>query len=296
MRYLQLYIFLLAVCILSSHRLGATSDSLGILKKADSLSNAGEHYLSSIFYRKALFFETDPADRAYLALRAAEQLKHVQRFGEGVELLSLVKTHSLSDSLIFKVKYQAALLSYLASDFGACENYLIQIKYLLKDTSRVYDTYLLHAFSFNEQFRWSEAQQKLNSLIDSNKATSDSTRKARRDLVQTLYDPDSLPRIKNKRKAVRMSTFIPGLGQTYAGYPGEGAVSMGALLVTSGAMVIGIINQYYFTSIVLGNVVFGKFYQGGITRTEFLVDKRNYLRTKKFNEDLKKRLIAGFGK
>jgi hypothetical protein len=293
MRYLQLYIYLLTVCILSNFKCVANADSLEILRKADSLSLAGEHYLSSVFYRKALYFEVDQLTRCRLALKGASELKLVQKYNDAAEVLNSVQLEGMPDSVVFLVKYQCALLSYLDGSFGAAENYLLQIRYLIKDTARFNGTYLLNALILNEQFKWKEAQKKLLALNES-LYDSDSLELPGKKMIDELYEPSRLPRIKNKDKAVRMSTFLPGLGQAYAGYPGEGAVNLSALLITSGAMVFGILNQYYFTSIVLGNVVIGKFYQGGLSRTEFLVDKKNYQRTRKFNEDIKNRVVPRF--
>jgi hypothetical protein len=295
MRSLLRYIFLLIV--FSAGKLGAADTLTPDYRRiADSLANAGDRYTSSLYYRKAAFFETNNNLKCILNLKAAEQLKLLSRYNEAITVLAASNVQDVTDTLIYATKYEAALLSYLNGDFFTAENYLLQAKYLMKDSLLFYDSYVLNVLILNEEYRWNEAAEKLRDLNAVRNQGKDSLQSANKAMISSVYDSRCLPRILNKEKAVTMSTFFPGLGQTYAGYPGEGAISMGAILLTSAGAVLGIVNHYYFTSIVLGNMLIGKFYQGGIARTEHLVDKRNYLRAKAFNARAKSEILTAFKK
>jgi hypothetical protein len=294
MKSLQAYIFLLTGFLAVSPRAEAGNDPARSARKADSLVMGGDHYTASIYYRKAAFFSDAPVTAGFFLVRAAESLAETRRYNESIEVLNSINTAGLPDSLTFRVKYTAALYAYLNSEFSLAQNFLLQARYLITDSLLIYQTYLLEALSMHEQYRWAEARQlvlQLNSFVN---RTENGLRQAKETEINELYGSQSLPHIRNKKKAVRMSTFFPGLGQTYAGYPAEGALSFCSIAATSAVALYGLLNQYYFTSFVLGNYIVGKFYQGGLARTEFLIDKRNYVRSHGFNKALRIKLLAMF--
>lgn len=73
-----------------------------------------------------------------------------------------------------------------------------------------------------------------------------------------------------------MSTFLPGLGQMYAGYPLEGIFNLGLQSTCLGLGLYSAYYKYYLTGYFEGFALFPKFYFGGTIRTEYLVEKKNY--------------------
>lgn len=293
MKYLQPYIFLL-IGFLAADKACAGNDSLNCIAVADSLAVRNEHRIAALYYSKAAFFSPNQEQKARLQLKASEQLKKTGSFREAASLLGSLSPGNLSDTTLYQVKYQQALFLYLESDFNASANALMQLRYLVSDSSLIYKTYLLDALILNEQFRWHEAARTLRQLNNFLNRSDPGMLAVNDTLINRIYAPQHLPRVKNLKKALKMSTFFPGLGQTYAGYPGEGIFSFGAIVFTGAAMVAGVFYQYYFTSVMLGNVIVAKFYQGGLTRTEFLVNKKNYLRTRGFNSNVRGQLVEAF--
>jgi hypothetical protein len=273
----------------------STPDSLLIEKTADSLSLAGDHHHAALYYQKASWFISDKLQKTHLLIKASVEFNKLKNYKAAADILSAVDVANLPDSIVFNVKYKAAVASFLDRDFARAGSNLMQINYLVTDSALIYETYLLNALVLNEQFNWEAAQLKLLQL--NHYLNPDAYLRRTNDSVITgMYARQNIPKIKSVNKAVKMSTFLPGLGQSYAGAPAEGLFSFMAIAACTGAMVYGIINQYYFTSIVLGNILIGKFYQGGLKRTEFLVEKKNYQRTNKFNFETRSRLIDVFKK
>jgi TM2 domain-containing membrane protein YozV len=290
MRYWLPYIFLLTV-FTEGRAYSVSGDSLPEKLMADSLSAAGEHYLAALYYQKAAYFSEDAGSHTLFTLQASDELKQIGLYNDAEKLLERINTGPLDEEQVFRVKNQLALLCYLSGNFAGAENHLVQSEYLLSDSALIYGNYMLYALVLHEQFRWKEAAAKI-ARLERYMYSEPDTAYTR---INEHYAAANKIRLRKKEKAIKMSTYFPGLGQTYAGYPGEGLVSFGSLLGTTAVMAFGIFHQYYFTSVVLGNVIIGKFYQGNLSRTEFLTEKRNYLLTKDYNEQLKQSLLLRYG-
>lgn len=290
MKYWQTYIFLLSALLSSGHA-RATSDTLLLQRMADSLLAGGQYYAAGIYYQKLGYFAQGAELKNQARFATAGCYKLSGNFREGIEQLNGIPLEEASAALITEVKYQCALLCYLDSDPARAESYLQQLAYLVKDSSYIHKTLLLHVLVLNELYRWPEAKQKLSALNNSFDLT---TQAANRILIDSLYNEGLIPRLKNSEKAGRMSTFFPGLGQFYTKNYGEGAFSFLSITACAGAAVVGIIYQYYFTSIFVGNLVIGKLYLGGIKRAEFLADRYNYRKAKDYNSFLKTRIRQHF--
>lgn len=286
MRSWQAYTFLLFV-FLSKLTAYSISDTLQLKKIADSLFLNKKYYEASIFYQKLDFFSQGENSKNRAKLLAANCCKQDKNYLNGIAQLNSISTDGASDSIIFEVKYQSALMSYLNNDFTQAESFLEQLNYLVKDSSYITNSLMLHAFVLNEQYKWLQAKEKLNKLNQSLHLNNVEVYNFNKKIIDSIYGSKNIPKLKDVEKAGHISTFFPGFGQCYAGYYGEGISSFFAITVIAGAMVVGIIYQYYFTSIFVGNLLIGKFYLGGIKRAEFLAEKYNYLHSKKYNQALK---------
>ncbi len=293
MRSLQAYTFLLFV-FLSKLNAYSTGDTLQLKHIADSLFLNKKYYQAAIFYQKLDFFLQSEDSKNRAKLLAANCYKQDRDYLNGISQLSGISTDGASDSLIFEIKYQSAIMSYLNNDLTQAESFLEQLNYLVKDSSYIINSLMLHAFVLNEQYKWSQAKEKLSWLNQSINSTSSEAFTFNKRIIDSVYSSKNIPRLKNVEKAGRISTFFPGFGQCYAGYYAEGISSFFAITVIAGAMVAGIIYQYYFTSIFVGNLLIGKFYLGGIKRAEFLAEKYNYLHSKKYNQALKEQVKQHF--
>ncbi len=295
MKYWRVYTCLLFVFLI---RLTAysTNDTLQLKHVADSLFSNKLYYEASIYYQKLDFFLQGESSKNEAKFLAANCYKLNKNYNSGIDHLNSINLSEASDSLIFNTKYQSALMSYLNSDLTRAESFLEQLNYLVKDSSYIINSLLLHAFVLNEQYKWPQAKEKLyklNLVLFLNDPSAFNHNKI---LLDSIYDTKLIPKLKSVDKASRRSTFFPGSGQWYARSYGEAITSFLAITVCAGAMVVGIVYQYYFTSIFLGNILISKFYLGGVKRAEFLTEKYNYNNSKKYNELLKLQVKQNFVK
>lgn len=293
MKYWQVYIFLWCVCF-ASLQAHANTDTLRLKNEADSLYHAQQFYRAAIAYQKLEFFSSTETAKVNARLRAADSYKWNGQYQEGIATLQVINLSDAADSLVFKVKHQSALMSYLLNDLSQASAFIEQLNYLVKDSAYTYDAMLLHALILNDQYKWNEAKEKLKQLNKHIYTNNQLVYNRNIKVIDSLYATTLQPRLKDPDKAARLSTFLPGAGQFYTKNYGEGIFSFMSLAVTAGVMVVGVVYQYYFTSIFVGNLLIAKFYQGGVKRSEFLANKYNYKKAKIYNEQLKNFVRKGF--
>jgi hypothetical protein len=100
------------------------------------------------------------------------------------------------------------------------------------------------------------------------------------------------PKLKDKDKAIKWATFLPGSGHIYAGYTGEGIMNLTLQAASLGFIGYHIYISHFVSAFTIGSGMFQHFYFGGINRVQFLVDKRNYINNRKFNDPVKD-LVVG---
>jgi hypothetical protein len=286
MKFWRVYTCLLFV-FLSKLSAYSSNDTLQIKIAADSLFINASYYEAAIYYQKLDFFLQGELLKNEAKLLTAASYKLAKNYSAGINHLNTINLDGAADSLIYKVKYQCALMSYLNNDLTEAEAFLQQLNYLVKDSSYIANSTLLNVVVLNEQYKWQEAKGKLNALNKMDSLNSNKVFLHKKQIIDSIYNTKLIPKLKSVEKASKMSTFFPGLGQCYTKNYGEGISSFLAITLTAGAMVVGIIYQYYFTSIFTGNLLIGKFYLGGIKRAEFLTEKYNYKKSKKYNTFLK---------
>jgi hypothetical protein len=284
-----LFVFLSKPCAYS------TNDTLQLKQVADSFMQSKQYYQAAIYYQKLEFFATSISTKNQARLLAANAYKLDKNYTTGINHLNTINLSDANDTLVFNVKYQCALMSYLNNDLTQSEAFLEQLNYLIKDSSFIEQSLLLHVLVLNDAYKWELAKQKLK-LLNTLKNKEQAVFMATNQLIDSLYALNQLPHLKSVDKASRLSTFFPGMGQCYSKNYGEGIMSFLSLTVVTGAMVVGVVYQYYFTSIFLGNMLLGKFYLGGVKRSEFLAERYNYAISKTYNQQLKTVLKEQFAK
>jgi TM2 domain-containing membrane protein YozV len=258
----------------------------------DSLHHEKKYNDASLAYEKAIYFNSNPVTKAKLALKRAQSLKQINSFDIAEQTLSRVDLNWLPDSLVYEVKYNAALCSYLGSNFALAESHLIQLIYFGKDSVQKPNCYPLYTLILNELGKYEQAKNYLDKYIQQLYAITDTNRIKFLAEANTLYSKQNQPKLKRMKKAKTMSAIIPGLGQMYAGYWGEGITAMTCNALFIGLTGVGIYTKYYVTSALYSYSIFAKFYSGNISRVEFLVNKKNYQMLKNHNANLKQKIIA----
>lgn len=255
-----------------------------------SLMAAGQYRMASIEYERVWLESGNKIVSANALLGKAQALKQLGQFENAEHVLYRISHDSLPDSLSYIVRYQLALCMYLQGKFAQAEDVLDQMYFTIDDSLLTAPSLMLYALSLNEERRWDEAKEKMMRMITCSgldSAAADSLI----NVVETMYDPQNYPRLKNVKMARVLSMILPGSGQVYAGSAGQGIVSMilnaAAITFTVYSFNVGT----YFTAAGSAFSIFGRFYSGGGRNAEKTALKKNYERSKVFNEQLKQKVV-----
>jgi tetratricopeptide (TPR) repeat protein len=250
---------------------------------------AGDYRFAAIAWEQRFFEAAATMEKVAARLHKVSCLKQCGLFHEALESLDQLPLFGLDDSLRAEVFYQKAFCAYLDGRFEDAAFYMEELKYSLPLYGSRPRTTLLYALTCNETGMYAKARFAASEFLDSLHFSHDSEEYIQ---LQRLYAPSALPIILKPGKAGMMSTFIPGLGQMFSGRAGEGAVSF---LFNAGSLTLGtiaVLNGYYFSGYLIGAGLFQRFYFGGIKRSQFLAEKRNYELSRKFNDSVRSWLIS----
>lgn len=246
----------------------------------------GDYARAAIAYEYIVYAAPDAVTEALGCLGKARAYKRMQDYEGALKSLSRVNYRPLSDTLHYEARSEMAFLLYLTGRFAEADQQFKQMDFFLPNLELKRQTYYLRVLTLNELKRWEEAATATREWIawfDAPQATKDSL-----DAMVVAWYED-VPRFKKHKRAEVLSAF-PGLGHWYAGYFGEGAVS---ILVTVGALGFATMNVFlgnYLTAFTLGSGLLQMFWFGSARRARFLAKKKNYERLRNFNNPIRERV------
>lgn len=231
-----------------------------LYQKTDALLEKGDFYFKSKLYHSALLtFERIPF--------------------ESIE----------SDSLAIIILYKKTLNAYLSAQFEKVEVFSSQYFMFFSDSVYRQKMLLLKVFALNEQQRWDEAFSILEQQLP-----KDDIAQNKFNALKIKYLHKNQPKLRNKFISSKYGIFVPGGPYFYNGFVGDGLINVGLEAAGLGiAAFYALFAHQYLTSVVIGLGTFNRFYIGAQRKSNFLVEKRNYINSKSYNESLRKE-IADF--
>lgn len=247
----------------------------------------GELNWALLEYERVVFASSDNSLRTLALLKKSECYVLLNDIKSAEKNLQRVLYSGLSDSLHYIARFNAAFYAYLNKNYNQSLSELIMIDNFFPDSLKV-SSYVLYALVLNENREWDKAKEKLLQWANNNYSNNLQTRDSLINAINNLYNPKNYPKYKNPEKAHLYSTFIPGLGQAYTGYWADAFFSAVMQFIGIGVAAYGIfVAKYYITGIVVGYGIFQRFYIAGTKRAEFLANKYNYVKARKYNDCLK---------
>jgi hypothetical protein len=261
-----------------------------LFKAADSLSAAHNSQQARLAYERIVFdlqTSTLPSDsvrrlKNEALLKKTYSYKSEALYKEALQTIERTDPNNLPDSASFILRYETSLCAYLTGNYNEAHNYILQLKYFIKDTLLTSQVDFLEILTLNELKRWEEAKKLTAVYIQKNNLQAN---------ADYLYAFLKNPKIRNPEKAVLLSTFLPGVGQWYAGYPFRGMVSATLQLACFTFGAYSIWQKYYLSGFFTGFVLLQAFYSGGIRHTSYLVEKKNKEKVDSYNGRVKEFII-----
>lgn len=254
---------------------------ISLLNVFSSVAQSVDYPNAALQLEYSAFSEKKEAVKIDALLQKAEVLKQNKLFAEAVQNISRIDIENLSDSLQQKILYEEMLCSYLSENYFEAKSFMIQYDNYLKDTSDKYHVNWLKCLIFLNNDDFENAHLKFIAAVKPNyKKTADS-------IFVALF-----PKLKNENKAKRLSSFLPGSGQMYAGKIGFGLVNLLSVAGAGYFTAWHIVHQYYLIATVTGGGLMSRFYLGGLKTSKNWAEKYNDKKLIDFNQKISTILIA----
>jgi hypothetical protein len=265
------------------------SRAQGTFRTADSLFKKGDFRNAAIEYERIIYLTNDHYITNHSVYRKAICYKALGEYSRASQQLLRISYYGTTDSAQFLYHYETALCSFLAGNFEDTHSQLLQIRQYTRDVNLLKTIFLLEALNNNERGDYTAARESFNQFFDAyySAAKADSLK----EVFGVYYSRRGLPRIKSQKTADILE-YLPGLGLLYAGYAIPGIFNFLLNAVCLSAGVYEIYYGFYFTGYFAGAAILSKFYFGGRSLTEKMVAKRNYMEKRKFNDKIRKTVLA----
>jgi tetratricopeptide (TPR) repeat protein len=258
------------------------------LRQADSLFAGGIYFHASIEYERAYYLSEGPGDRILANLGKASALKQMGLFDKAHVDLQRSLPQAPSDSLRFALLNELALCAYLSGDYQTARSWLQQIIHFYGDNPWSDCILLLEALTLLQLEQW----EALAGHLEQRAAAGDGEAGLLADALRDTIREGAVPVRKDPRRARRLSTFLPGTGHVWAGYPGRGLLNAGAQLGALASFAWFACNGFYVAGVSVGLALFQSFYFGGIRQAGDLAAGGSEARMEAFKRDLAARLFA----
>ncbi len=248
-------------------------------EKAETYFNSGDYNNSALEYERLAYLSENNELKTRALLDKANCYKLTHDYEKSLSTLYRIKQTGVNDSLLSVIKYEIALISYMLKDYNKAGDELRNMK-LLSDSTLFNRYQFLYIIVLNEQRKWEEAEKEFETYCEYNTLGFKS---------DSLYQEK--PDLKKIKKARRLSTFMPGVGQMYAGKPFNGIVNI--LLNGSGSLLTYycFANNFYIIGVFTGITSVYRFYSGGVRNAGFIAKQTNDKNAAIFNDMIKKIIL-----
>ncbi|MCW3076265.1 MAG: hypothetical protein JWO32_874 [Bacteroidetes bacterium] len=258
--------------------------------EADSVFALGQYEEAATAYERVFFFTKNIDKKIQALLNRANCFKKLGLNYEAYRSLVRIENFELNDSIRCVSYYELALNLYLSSYFNDAEKYCAKAASIPINSKEYKNAVLLHALVLNELNNYSQARLKLQDYcVGANVQVN--ARDSLSNFVNRYYSKDNIPKLKSLKKARRLSKCLPGAGLFYAGKPGKAFANIGFQLLAVGYTAANIYVTNYITAASAGLFMMRSFYTGGVNQLNEVIPKRNYEKTRKFNDNFKSAFI-----
>ncbi len=268
----------------------AHKDSNVFLEKGRDLFRQGNFFEAGIAFEKAYFFTTDSRTRLEANLERVQALKQTGEYLKARNDLQRTLHLRQFPELHFQLMYELAFCEYMLGNYINAAGSLVQLRHFYPEEYFSTEILTLHALTGVMAEDFQLAQDKTLELIML-KSFEPEVTDSLITITTIIFCECSAPVLKSEKTAGRLSTFIPGAGHLYAGYPGKGFLNAGSQLVSLSLAAYMGWNNLYVSGFVVGFGMFQSFYFGGIRQATFLAEQRNLKEMAGYKEKLKEFII-----
>ena len=267
-----------------------TGKSQEIFHNADSLFLAEEFRQSGLAYEWIVFSTQDSDQKARALLGRTQSLKKLGLYEQASSYIDQINLLELHDSTRAAFMYESLLVNYLSENFHEVQSRFLMSRSSLINTSFFGQARLLQCLSQLESGKWKQmnlaAESFIKEIAPPEKADSLISH------FDIIFDTLQAPRLKNPKTARIMSMIIPGSGQIYSGYPGDGLISFSLHALALGSAGLAFTQGLYISGWIGGFGLLQKLYFGGTQRAADLSEQKNRLNKELFIQPVSTYLIS----
>lgn len=204
-----------------------------------------------------------------------------EQYTEACRVIDQTTIFGIPDGLAATVIYQSLLSHYLAGQPDISISRYQQARQRMENSQYRRHALLILSLCYLDTQNWPMAEQTGHLLVQPAVSRE----------WEAFFGKEALPRFRNPETARWISTFLPGMGQVYAGKTGSGVLNFTIHAGILTLATLGFINGYYVTAWLAGLGMFQKFYYGGIRRAEELCKIKNRQELEKYLLPVKTFLI-----
>ncbi len=234
---------------------------------------------AALAYERIIYTE-NPENQSTILLKKAWCYKALGDYQNAIQNLTRIDLTALEIDQQCLVMYETALVHYLNHQYPeslrALQRYPINNEHTAVTKDNISMLYILNYCNMQD---WENAKTYYQKYSDTH--TSIDT---------NLFNKKNIPKFKNPDRARKLSTFMPGVGQIYAGAWGAGLSSIGLQLFFLGYGAYNIYQGFYLTGFSSGLALWQALYFGGLQNAEFSTNKMNEQKKQKFIGKIKKEL------
>lgn len=237
--------------------------------------DSGHTKQKALMLEKKIFNAQKTRRQNQLILEKANVLKEAGFTNDARKAFARISYKEAKDEYAFVAMYNLALLNYSQNNFDQAARYLSNIEFYIPDYADKPKVLLLNVLVHNVKEKFDIARESLEQYVKGCKEDLD---------IDSVYSFKA--KMKEPAKAKRLSGYIPGLGQFYAGKPWKG---INSFLLNAGflgyATYCGF-NKLFFSAVFTGLEFFASFYSGGKRNAQSIVRKENTQYIKNLNHFL----------
>lgn len=245
---------------------------------ADSIFNTGNYSLAAMEYERVYFLSENDSEKTEALLKKSYCYKGLSQYSNATSVLNRIELGSLSDSLMYTIRYEKALNSFLAGNYSQAELFLYEIHYYVNKTSLLKKCLFLEILTKNELMEWDEADSLFQQYLSLHNITIDSAE------LKALL---TRPKLINPSTTKIMSLIIPGSGQMMSGHIFRGLTSIVFEGGSAAFTYLSIKNGFYFSGLTTGIGMFQMFYLGGARYASHLAEKKNAEKISEHNKAIR---------
>ena len=230
---------------------------------ADSLFNSANYFDAITEYKRLLFFDKENEFAFYGNYKIGLSYKNGGKYDDAVKYFRLAENQAKRKSEKLKARFQVVRSNILRGTTEIALNYLNRLEKEINDSLTLNKIFYWRGWAYMFSDEWDSAKTEFAKI------------NTKHELIKICND------VINQKYSVTFaklfSYILPGAGQFYTGHYISGLMSLGMNILWGYFTVSAFIADRVFDGIVIGNLLWFRFYRGNYQNAEKFARQKNII-------------------